>query len=235
MSPKQDEHKALIWILCIIPPSLLLAIITYGIWQTPRTYAPTISVLLSDYIELSIVFGFLVACYTVLESYVAVEYINHDKMNQNKGSCSYRCIKALPWLARICIMLKNASFVMIPIVRVDEYRMTHYVFAGLTVFFASLMFIFYVIRRTLIYRNGAHSKGFIVLNYFILFLVLLVFLLFVCGHSADLQYKHDWAISEYTLYFIIGSLNIFWIYDINEIERSRRACNDQCCQNTKYL
>jgi hypothetical protein len=229
------SHSLSILFLCTFPSSLLFFIITYGIFSTPRSYAPTISVLLSDYIELSAVFGFCVAVYTVLETYVAVEYIDHThKVSNIKNktclySMTYCCFRErevreywigrLPMYARVFIALKNACFVMIPIIRVDEYPLLHYTFAGLTVFFAILMFIAFILRRKC---EDVAAPSFILFNYIVLFLVIIIFLIFACGSffNKSLAVNHDWAIFEYTLYFIIGSLNMFWVFDLD-----KQKCN----------
>lgn len=308
-----------IWLLSTIPIGFLLFLIIYGIALTPRWYPPTISALLSDFIELSVSFGFLVACYTVVESYVAIEYVydeseqctettrpttkvmpdygllqqyallpvvsisketgkmlaNVEKKNMSSllyydpereksstcGCLWNRCIesqrsrgrlpsccdrmahicylkwrcfccfcidrctlkKYSPMIARVFLMLKNASFIMIPIVRVNEYPTMHYTFAILTVVFSLLMFGFYIVRRQCDATPENPRTVYIFVNYIYFACVFILSFVFALCTTLNSQFitLHYGAILEYAIFFLVGAMPIFWIADHRYAEKLR--------------
>lgn len=314
-----------IWLLSTIPIGFLLFLIIYGIALTPRWYPPTISALLSDFIELSVSFGFLVACYTVVESYVAIEYVYDESeqctentwsdavralpkiaaeyqllrqmdalptlpkgsvsiattkmMSSNMSSLLYfdpdrekssacgclweRCIenqrtrgrlpfccdrvahicylkwrcfccfcidrctlkKFSPMFARVFLMLKNASFIMIPIVRVNEYPTMHYTFAILTVVFSLLMFGFYIVRRQCDATPENPRTFYIFVNYAYFSLVFILSFVFALCTTLNSQFitLYYGAIVEYAIFFLVGAMPIFWIADHRYAEKLRTS------------
>lgn len=235
-TPKQIlRHKAAVFLLACVPNIYLFFLITYGIYMTPRTYAPTISTLLSDYIELSVSFGFLVANYTVIESYVVVEYINHVCDDSEMFTCVPWCRwdknvwrARAPFIAGIFLMLKNASLIMVVIVRADEYPTMHYVWASLSVLFLLVMFAFYIIRRSTDSTKSNPRIGILVSNYVHFFLILALSLTFGFGvyFNSDLLYNHNFAIIEYAVFYLYAAVPIHLVFDI--------GFKYSCCQSGGY-
>ncbi len=302
----ENPQETAIFILSVVPILFLCFLINYGLSLTSRWYPPTISALLSDYIELSVSFGFLVACYTVIESYIAFEYLqDNDRVNElcdivykkpKDQNCSVFCLQekpsdcedddddykkkttkpvqwtdrfahfcylkyrccccwsrnvcytngicqnetfctpksccnvdrktwfwAAPKIARIFLMLKNAAFIMIPIVRVNEYPTMHYVFASLTVVFSLIMFGFYIVRRQCEATPENPRTWYIILNYFYFLLVFVLSAVFFFATMVDSNfiYKQYGSILEYAVFYLIGAMPIFWIADIRFENRTK--------------
>lgn len=203
--------------------------------MTPRTYAPTISTLLSDYIELSVSLGFLIANYTVIESYVAVEYVNHVCDDSQMFTCVPGCRwdknvwrARAPWIANFFMMLKNASLIMVVIVRADEYLIMHYVWAGLSVFFLLVMFAFYIIRRSTDSTKSNPRFAILLANYVHFFLILVLSLAFGFGvyFNESLIYNHNFAIVEYAVFYLYAAVPIHFVFDIGFVY--------SCCQTSEH-
>lgn len=216
MQRSTRNHKRGIVVLILIPVLLLLIVILVGVNRTPRSYAPTISAMLSDYIDLTILYAFTVTCYTVIENFVSVAYINHEHEKNITGKlllCLNKryWIQNAPWFARVFMVLRNSMYALIAVVRVDEYPTIHYNVALLTVVFNQCMFHFQILRRS--YYNGRWL--WFQMAFYVFIWVSFIIFATVSFFNPTAANNLDWAIWEYTLYFCVVSTNAFWIFDVD--------------------
>ncbi len=223
------RHKTAILLVICIPVLLLLFLILYGVNRTPRCYAPTVSALLSDDITLTIAYAFIVLIYTVLEYFVAIEYVSHPPNTRHQKDvllCGFveisakgSSINSSGYWARVFMVLRNAMFNLIAVIRFDEYSIPHYIVASLCVGFNQLMFAFQIFRR---WSTEGKYIWIQVTHWIATVVVCLVFAI-PAYFNPTWSNNNDWAIWEYLLFYLIASTNIYFVFDV-----------ENCCkENTK--
>jgi len=224
------RHKTAILFVILIPVLLLLFLILYGVNHTSRCYAPTVSALLSDDIVLTIAYAFIVLIYTVLENFVAIEYAYHKRRHASKelgcGFCysvvtNSKLINRYGKGAEIFMVLRNAMFNLIAVIRVDEYTKPHYAVAALCVIFNQLMFACQIFVRwstngKYVWIQGVHWIS-----------ILAVCTVFAVPAFVDPTWSNntDWAIWEYMLFFLLACTNIYFVFDVESCcKKAEVAC-----------
>ncbi len=254
--------RRFIYALSIAPNSILFFILMYAIAFSPYNYLASISTYLGSLAVLAGVYTFYAVVYAVLSNYAFVTFIYHDVhlhshtkefygprdvretwitaayffrvyASLQSGLPGFMDMNTYPQWARTFSVLGNACYVMIPVLRVQEYPIAHNIFACGTVIFPWLSIFMLFLRRQCEDTYSTRRVGFMYLNLFFLVLIPALGITFACG-TTDMEMNQSWSYWEYTTFFVIGASYILWLWDVEQ-DHGSCSCTDRVSPYPKIV